>query len=437
MKFSKRIIQIEEQALAVIEQLSAQSAQEGLETGGFLIGKRTDDGYRILHATHPGPKADRTSRFVEPDYGDNKRQIAPLKKDDPSLELVGGWHLHPIHGLSPGDKATLRSVSKEYPGFLSLVVCGFHKRIIRVFSIEDGRIREHQWKTFSIEEPVIDYSRTNEIVPSSKLAKKTAWISGSGSGGNEVALLLGYAGVGRFILADHEKLEKANLVRHIGRFYQLGQYKADIVADQLRLINPDVRVDVITRKVDDITITEFKRRMKRAHVLLDCTGSPEANRFHNDLSVELRKPITFGGVFEKASGGFAFQSIPYQKNNPCLNCIHQHTTQTQIDSNDHANETAKRYGWSEEELNAQQGLFIDIKPVAILQAKMALRLLLRGTKHNMPKMPGNLAVWNADTMSTRWADVRQRHDCAVCNSDGWLKARRKALLSVQGSQTAE
>jgi hypothetical protein len=86
----------------------------------------------------------------------------------------------------------------------------------------------------------------------------------------------------------------------------------------------------------------------------------------------------------------------------------------------------------EDELAAQQGLYIDIKPISILEAKMALHVLLRRSRHALAKLPGNLAVWNAATMSTRWAKVKRRADCAVCNPEGWIASREAKLQSQQG-----
>jgi hypothetical protein len=42
----------------------------------------------------------------------------------------------------------------------------------------------------------------------------------------------------------------------------------------------------------------------------------------------------------------------------------------------------------------------------------------------LPPLPGNVAVWDGNALTARWATARKRADCAVCNPEGWMQARR-------------
>ena len=59
-------------------------------------------------------------------------------------------------------------------------------------------------------------------------------------------------------------------------------------------------------------------------------------------------------------------------------------------------------------------------------------MALEGEQTGLPPLPGNLVVWGSKTMSTRWASVKRRPDCPVCNADTWL-AEREAALEAKGA----
>ena len=424
---ANNIIRIEQEAVEAIQAMVAESARDCTETGGFLVGEITKRGRNVLHAIGPGRSARRTAVRFEPDYLHAVRKFKELNTNG-KLKIVGGWHIHDIDGLSSGDEATLKSVCVGNLGFLALVVCGFSKRSFRIFTVEDGAIRERKWKVFEKRTHALDFDRTVKLFDHGVLSKKKVLVMGAGSGGSIIATYLGRAGVGYFIIADNEKLEEVNLIRHIGKFHQVGMAKAEIFANELRLINPDVKVKTVEKKLEANTVDEFEKLVKGVHLVLACSGSTSANQLLNEICHKLRKPVIIAGVFEKASGGFVLQNIPYLKNSPCLNCIYDYAENTQDDSNEQLRHMAQDYGMSEEELSAQQGLYIDISFVALLQAKIALITLLRGSKHDLGKLPGNLAIWESKaedsvTMTTRWVKFKKRDDCVICNPDGWLKSR--------------
>lgn len=413
-------LEITEEAQAFILSETDESAKLGVETGGYLVGSKARAGKLILHAIGPGPNAHRSAGKFEADYQYTATEFKRLNADN-SKYLCGAWHVHCLEGPSGGDIQTLHRVGSEHKDFIALIVCGYERKHIRAFVLKDGKVIERPVKGVAGGEAV-DYSRTSGLVNHRILARKKILIVGNGSGGCLTASYLGYSGVGRYTLADSETLERVNLVRHIGKFHQLGMHKADICANELREINPEIRIIAVKKNIGENNCEEFEPYIKSSHLVLGCTGGSLAYQLLNELCLKHRKPAIYAGVFERARGGYVLQSIPYLKNAPCFNCIFDHSKHAHQDSNEFLKSKSRDYGIPVEELAAQQGLFIDISFVALLQAKLALMTLLRGTRHSLSKPPANFVVWNSESMTAHWVKLRKRPDCAVCNEQEFLNS---------------
>jgi sulfur carrier protein ThiS adenylyltransferase len=77
---------------------------------------------------------------------------------------------------------------------------------------------------------------------SEKLKQATVGIAGLGGLGSTVAVALARAGIGRLIIADFDSVELGNLTRQQYFTDQIGQSKVDCTVENLRRINPDVKV---------------------------------------------------------------------------------------------------------------------------------------------------------------------------------------------------
>lgn len=77
----------------------------------------------------------------------------------------------------------------------------------------------------------------------SRLKEACVGIAGVGGLGSAVAVALARVGVGRLVIADFDLVEPSNLNRQQFFIDQLGQFKVDALADNLRRINPYVRVE--------------------------------------------------------------------------------------------------------------------------------------------------------------------------------------------------
>src|SRR5687768_10350613 len=107
------------------------------------------------------------------------------------------------------------------------------------------------------------------------------------------------------------------------------------------------------------------------------------------------------------------------------------------DSDTLLKQTSQRYGFKEEELQAQQGLYVDIGFVALLLAKTVLVTLLRGSRHQAGEWPGSLIVWGARDLMLHRGNLERRKDCAVCNPESWLEEKQKQLQAHKEERQAQ
>lgn len=93
-------------------------------------------------------------------------------------------------------------------------------------------------------------SRTAILLTEAELARVTqkhVFIAGLGGVGSYVAEILGRVGVQRLTILDHDVVVPSNLNRQLVALNStLGQKKADVMAQRLRDINPQVELTVLT-----------------------------------------------------------------------------------------------------------------------------------------------------------------------------------------------
>ncbi|MDO4516303.1 MAG: thiamine biosynthesis protein ThiF [Bacillota bacterium] len=84
-----------------------------------------------------------------------------------------------------------------------------------------------------------------------KLEGATVAVCGLGGLGSNVAISLARAGVGHLILIDFDQVDITNLHRQQYKATQLGRYKTDALAENLREIAPYVRLTTHTEKITE------------------------------------------------------------------------------------------------------------------------------------------------------------------------------------------
>ncbi|XXJ20207.1 sulfur carrier protein ThiS adenylyltransferase ThiF [Desulfovibrio caledoniensis] len=83
-----------------------------------------------------------------------------------------------------------------------------------------------------------------------RLQSVTIGIAGCGGLGSNCAMHLVRSGFTRFVLVDFDRVEFSNLNRQAFFRDQVGQYKAEALAVNMRAVNPDLDLDIYVERVD-------------------------------------------------------------------------------------------------------------------------------------------------------------------------------------------
>lgn len=120
-----------------------------------------------------------------------------------------------------------------------------------------------------------------------KLAQAKVAVFGCGALGNEVLKNLALLGVGNIWVVDYDTIEKHNLTRSVlFRESDIGRYKAEVVAERVKELNPDSQVYPILGKLEYAFGRGLLRDMDIAFGCLDSVGARR----------EINKRCYFAGV---------------------------------------------------------------------------------------------------------------------------------------------
>ena len=114
--------------------------------------------------------------------------------------------------------------------------------------------------------------------------KASVAVCGLGGLGSCIALCLARAGIGKLILIDYDRVELSNLHRQQYKPGQIGLLKTEALAENLKEINPYIRLETVTER---ITEENFSEILKNAQIICEAFDDPEA------------KALLVNGVLEK------------------------------------------------------------------------------------------------------------------------------------------
>lgn len=215
------------------------------------------------------------------------------------------------------------------------------------------------------------FSRNTGLLESSVMGNKTALIVGCGSVGSLIALELARAGVGAFILVDSDTLEIHNICRHQLGFRDLGRYKVDAVADAIRNINPNAKVQTFRGILQELP-TEMLDGLKDG-IVIGTGDNRESNAVANELAKVLQVPFVTTGCWQRAHAGECFYWCP-DKNMPLYRDAFSGLITDERPSS-HQNYFADEEG--ENNLNFEPGVSTDIEFVTLVAVKIIYDLLNR------------------------------------------------------------
>jgi len=128
-----------------------------------------------------------------------------------------------------------------------------------------------------------------------KLGKATVGIAGLGGLGSTVAAAMTRTGVGRLVVVDFDVVEESNLNRQQYFADQIGKAKVEATTENLRRINPTVKVEGF---IERLTPENIPRIFADADVIAECFDKAEEKQ----MLVETVLAKMNGVVVVSASG---------------------------------------------------------------------------------------------------------------------------------------
>lgn len=142
-----------------------------------------------------------------------------------------------------------------------------------------------------------------------KLFHAKVLVIGAGGLGCPALQYLAAAGVGTIGIVDFDIIELSNLQRQtLYSVEDIGKMKAGVAAAKLKLMNPDIRINIYCTKLDPGntlgTLDDYD-------IIIDGTDNFSTRYMVNDACVLLNKPLVYGAVlrFEGQVGVFNFPVI--------------------------------------------------------------------------------------------------------------------------------
>jgi molybdopterin/thiamine biosynthesis adenylyltransferase len=147
-----------------------------------------------------------------------------------------------------------------------------------------------------------------------KLRNSKVAVLGLGGVGGPAALYLAASGIGSLMLVDGDIVEASNLNRQIlFSFSDLGQPKAQTAARFLLSHNPELKMEVVEKRVEE---RDMQSLLKGYHIVLDCFDQNRDRLAVNKVCLRQGIPAIHG--FAQDFGGEIFSVLPGKS--ACLAC---------------------------------------------------------------------------------------------------------------------
>ena len=221
-----------------------------------------------------------------------------------------------------------------------------------------------------------------------KLLAASVLIVGLGGLGCPVAMYLAAAGVGRLILADHDKVDLGNLQRQIAHDTAgIGRNKAESARDTILALNPDTQVEVHTERVEGDALM---RLVAGVHAVVDCTDNFTTRFALNRACVLNKVPLISGAAIRMEGQLSVFDTR--QADSPCYHCLYEE-------------------GEDLDASCANNGVMAPL--VGVIGSLQALECIkvLAGTGS---PLVGRLLLFDASGLQFREMQLRKNPQCGVC-----------------------
>ena len=219
-------------------------------------------------------------------------------------------------------------------------------------------------------------SRRIGLLETDLLSDRSICVVGLGTGGVHIAVELAKAGVGGFSLIDEDRLEISNISRHHAGISCVGRRKVHAARDLLLETNPRVTVEVYPFRAETEYHDELRAIVASSDLVICATDNRPSKLFVNALCVESGRPGIFGGAFRRAYGGQVLRVRPHES--CCYHCFVIAMPDTEADREVSSEHDALTIAYTDRPVLVEPGLAVDVAPISIMAAKLALQELIRG-----------------------------------------------------------
>jgi len=218
-------------------------------------------------------------------------------------------------------------------------------------------------------------------------------IVGIGSVGSPLAEEFAKLGIGHIILVDHDRIDIANVIRHMAGISDIGRYKTLFMAERILNKNPYAHVEPYQIRAFKKNEELIRSLVKQCDVAVGSLDDRKDRLFLNRLCVEENKQLIIPGVGQRAHDcQILFVKEP--RVTPCYNCFVTFLPQMDEDREISSPEQAQKIAYADKDVPIEPGLSIDIMPVVTMSAKLIVTELLKNKPNTMKSLEEDLiAPW--------------------------------------------
>lgn len=127
-----------------------------------------------------------------------------------------------------------------------------------------------------------------------RLKKSRVAIVGAGGLASAASQVLASSGVGLIRIIDGDSIEASNLARQFQFYYEeIGQLKANVLAQKLRLMNPFIRLQ---SEPHFLNPENMDRLLSDIDIVLDCTDNYHTRYMLSDYTAIKKIPMVYGAL---------------------------------------------------------------------------------------------------------------------------------------------
>ncbi|HJP05515.1 MAG: HesA/MoeB/ThiF family protein [Gammaproteobacteria bacterium] len=222
-----------------------------------------------------------------------------------------------------------------------------------------------------------------------KLADSSALLIGAGGLGTAASLYLATAGLGRLVINDFDTVDQTNLPRQVlYNHADVGKAKAQVAADKLAAINPEIQLSALNKRFDRDALAE---QIAAVDIVLDCTDNFTSRWLINEVCAEKKTALVTGAAIRTEGQLSIFRHD--LDNGPCYRCL---------------------YTEEDENLNdcAGQGILGPVAgTIGCMMATETLKYLL-GVASGLE---AKLWIYDAKSGNSRMLAIPEDPECPVCS----------------------